>query len=179
MLKSQDQVAPDYTTNPRWVPQIQPPELHTESSGEKGHAQNPLEEEPLFLGIGSGGDESEPQQEILAESPTAAEFSIYDTAYQEEVERIRAAQGRTATVYLTRRVDDKKEYREDEHMVEAPHQSQIEGKAHEGFKGVLDRAREKQGDSDKHDEVENSDHTFSRIAHQALGNAKMPGKVVE
>lgn len=99
---------------------LEHPDWHWESSGDKGHAHDPLAEEHLFLGIGTGGYDDTleiPQNEIVAESPTAAEFSIYDLAYQQEVERIRASQGHHATVYLTRRVDGKKEYKADENMV--------------------------------------------------------------
>lgn len=128
-----------------------PPHLNKEDSGEKGHAQDPLAEAPLFLGIGAGGVDldsfdatEEPSLfEGVAESPTAAEFSIYDTAYQEEVERIRAAQGKSATVYLTRRVDGKKEYKEDKNMIDEPNPSAIAGGPREGLKAVLDRARDK------------------------------------
>lgn len=155
------------------------PELHSESSGEKGHAQDPLEEPPLFLGIGSGVDESleVPVYEIIAESPMAVEFNIYDTAYQEEVERIRAAQGHTATVYLTRRVDTKQAYKADENMVEAPKQFEIQGRAHEGFKGLLDRAREKEAELQGKDKVGGaSSRTFTDIAREALENTKATGK---
>lgn len=82
---------------------------HRESpDSEKGHAHDPLDMEPLYLGIGAGGQDnsSVPMEDVcVAESPTAADFDIYDTAYQEEVERIRAAQGHQATIYLTRRVE--------------------------------------------------------------------------
>jgi [calcium/calmodulin-dependent protein kinase] kinase len=153
--------------------QTQPAELHSESSGEKGHAHDPLEEPPLFLGIGSGADDSfEPPQDMVAESPTAAEFSIYDTAYQEEVERIRAAQGHSATVYLTRRVDGKKEYKADANMVEPPKQADVEGGVHEGFKGLLDRAREKQNKPQGDDKVGESNRAFAEVTHQALENTK-------
>lgn len=154
------------------------PELHSESSGEKGHAHDPLDEEPLFLGIGSGGYDSldVPPQELVAESPTAAEFNIYDTAYQEEVERIRAAQGHKATVYLTRRVDKKKEYKADENMIDAPKQSEVAGTAYEGFKGLLDRAREKQHEEPAIDKVGGTGQTFSEIATKALENTKAMGK---
>jgi [calcium/calmodulin-dependent protein kinase] kinase len=118
-----------------------------ESTGERGHAHDPMDEEPLWLGIGTGGEESElspPETEVIAESPTAAGFNIYDTAYQNEVERIRQAQGEAATVYLTRRVDSKKEYKDDKHMIEAPKAEEVVGKPHEGWKGLLDAARQKE-----------------------------------
>lgn len=119
--------------------------VHQESSGEKGHAHNPLDVEPPLLGIGLGGQESlsPPQVGVVAESPTAAEFSIYDTAYQEEVDRIRATQGQDATVYLNRRVDNIKQYVADENMVDAPKTSEVKRLPQEGWKELLNRTRQK------------------------------------
>ena len=161
------------------VPLTSPPESYSESSGEKGHAHDPMDHEPLFLGIGTGGDEhlEHTPHEIIAESPTAAEFSIYDTAYQEEVERIRALQGNNATVYLTRRVDSKKEYKADENMVDAPHQSEIRGGPHKGFKGLLDRAREKQSETPKKNTVSGNSQTFAELTANAIENTKAMEKI--
>lgn len=150
-------------------------------SGEKGHAHNPLDEEPLFLGVGTGGwDDNSlepPPRDIVAESPTAAEFSIYDTAYQQEVERIRANQGHSATVYLTRRVDNKKEYKADENMIDAPTQGEVEGMPHEGWKGLLDKARDNQDhivQPNKSVEKKTSmSNNFSSVAAQAVENTKI------
>ena len=155
------------------------PELHSESSGEKGHAHDPLDEAPLFLGIGSGGDDSldVTQQDAVADSPTAAEFNIYDTAYQEEVERIRSSQGHKATVYLTRRVDSKKAYKADENMIEAPKQSEIEGRPHEGFKDLLDRAREQHHEQPLAlNKGSGKGNILSDIAARARDNTKAMGK---
>lgn len=115
------------------------PDEQSSSQGEKGHAHDPLSEPPLFLGIGAGEDLAD---EGVAESPTAAEFSIYDTAYREEVERIREAQGREATVYLNRRVDGKNEYKGDGNMI---HKSEVvEGLlGAAGLRGALDKVKEK------------------------------------
>jgi len=160
------------------LPEIRHPEVH-----DKGHAHDPMDEEPLFLGIGIGGDDSleAPQQDFVAESPTAAEFSIYDTAYQQEVERIRAAQGAAATVYLTRRVDSKKEYKADDNMIKAPEGSEIEGKAREGFKNLLDKAREQKPDSltpglSRPDKIGGASRTLSDIATKAMENTKMKSR---
>ncbi|KAK6584576.1 hypothetical protein PZA11_002800 [Diplocarpon coronariae] len=148
--------------------------VHKEESGDKGHAHDPLDEEPLYLGIGSGGHDSleASPENIVAESPTAAEFNIYDRAYQEEVDRIRAAQGRTATVFLTRRVDSKIEYKVDENMVEAPHKGDILGGAKEGFKDLLDRAREKEIEPDKKESLAGGGNRFSELAAKARENTK-------
>jgi len=160
------------------LPEIRQPEVH-----DKGHAHDPMDEEPLFLGIGIGGDDTPeaPQQDFVAESPTAAEFSIYDTAYQQEVERIRAAQGAAATVYLTRRVDGKKEYRADNNMIKAPKGSEVEGKAREGFKTLLDKAREQKPDSLKPDlsrpeKVSAASRSLSDIATKAMENTKLKSR---
>ena len=81
----------------------------------KGHAHNPLEDH-LFVGVGAGSD-VDPDPPSLSESPPAADIDIYETAYHEQVERIRARQGRAATLFLTRRVDTKPEYKDDENMI--------------------------------------------------------------
>lgn len=149
-------------------------EIRRSESGEKGHAHDPLDAEPLFLGIGNGDPNSldAPPSAIVAESPTAAEFNIYDAAYQEEVERIRAAQGRSATVYLTRRVDKKKEYKADANMVEAPRAEDIEGLPHQGFKNLVDKAREKSGEPDLKDKVLSGGNRFSDFAAHAIENTR-------
>lgn len=154
------------------------PELHSDSSGEKGHAHDPLGEAPLFLGIGSGGqgDLDAPPEDVVAESPTAADFNIYDTAYQEEAERIRATQGHEATVYLTRRVDSKKEYNADKHMINAPKQSQVESMPHKGFKGLLDRAREKNREQPLAKDIGGTGQGFSDLASKAVGTTRAMGK---
>ncbi|TAQ90411.1 hypothetical protein B7494_g1248 [Chlorociboria aeruginascens] len=146
------------------------------SFGDRGHAHDPSDEQPHFFGIGAGGDDSlePPEVEIVAESPAAAEFSIYDTAYQNEVERIRASHGHSATVYLNRRVDSNKEYEKDENMINAPQDSQIEGMAHQGWKGHLDRVREKDVDSPLNVKTTES-RTLSDIATKAFTNTKALG----
>lgn len=101
--------------------------------GTRGHARDPLEEEFPYLFIGpstytgssqessddiesdatpifaepESTDEVEPQQ-IVSESPGAAEFDIYETAYRQELERIESDTypGAGAKVYLTRRVQN-------------------------------------------------------------------------
>jgi [calcium/calmodulin-dependent protein kinase] kinase len=148
-------------------------------SHEKGHAHDPLDEEPLFLGIGSGAADmlEPPPQEVVAESPTAADFSIYDTAYQQEVDRIRAAQGHSATVYLTRRVDNKKDYKADANMINAPSAAQVEGsQPHRGFKDLLDHARAKDDKPTAKDKIIATGGSFSDIASKALANSRVMGK---
>jgi len=153
------------------LPDLQHPDLH-----EKGHAHDPMDEDPLYLGIGTGGDSLEPPQNaIVADSPTAADFNIYDTAYQQEVERIREAQGHAATVYLTRRVDAKKAYKADENMINAPKDSDVHG-THAGFKNALNKAREKATEPPGENKVGGTGRTFTEIAAKAIENTKMMGK---
>ncbi|KAL9612731.1 MAG: hypothetical protein Q9167_002670 [Letrouitia subvulpina] len=88
----------------------------TDGDHGKGHAHNPLEDH-LFLAVGPGGSDAEPDPPTVSESPAAAETNIYETAYHEEIERIRSRSGSSTTLYLTRRVEKKKEYQEDEHLI--------------------------------------------------------------
>ncbi|PYH87581.1 calcium/calmodulin-dependent protein kinase [Aspergillus ellipticus CBS 707.79] len=105
--------------------------------GTRGHARDPLEEEFPFLCIGpstytgsSDVEKGHPESDhifeepdtvipaeptemdediIVSESPGAAEFDIYETAYRQEIERIRKRtvprQGTAPKMYLTRRVE--------------------------------------------------------------------------
>lgn len=82
----------------------------------KGHAHNPLEDH-LFLYVGPGGSDEPPDPPAVSESPAAAETNIYETAYSEEIERIRSRSGTGTTLYLTRRVEKKKELRDDANLV--------------------------------------------------------------
>lgn len=82
---------------------------------QKGHAHDPLEDH-LFVGVGAGSD-FDPEPASVSESPPAADIDIYETAYHEQVERIRARQGRAATLFLTRRVDKQPEYKNDNNMM--------------------------------------------------------------
>ena len=93
-----------------------PWEIEEGQDSGKGHAHDPLGEY-WFLEIGPGDKDDPPDPPAVSESPPAAEINIYETAYHDEVERIRVKQGKEATLFLTRRVDDKKEYQEDENMV--------------------------------------------------------------
>lgn len=96
--------------------------------GQRGHAHNPLEDH-LYLYIGpstfSGPSvlrdgrpstvaEEDEDIPIVSESPGAADMDIYETAYRDEIERIRAKieneeleGGKEPRVYLNRRVDEK------------------------------------------------------------------------
>ena len=139
----------------------------THSTGDRGHAHDPMDVEPLWLGIGPGLEETNapPEMPVCAESPTAAEFNIYDTAYQREVERIRRAKGQEATVYLTRRVDSKKEYQGLE----------VADQPHTGWKSVLDAAREKEKSMKKSLDEGLHGYTLADVAAHAVANTKAVG----
>lgn len=82
----------------------------------KGHAHNPLEDH-LFLAVGPYGADEPPDPPAVSESPAAAETNIYETAYSEEIERIRSRSGTGQTLYLTRRVEKKEEFRNDQSLI--------------------------------------------------------------
>ena len=97
-----------------------------DEAGRRGHARDPLADQ-LYLYIGPstfsgasgnadrrasfGPEGEEDDMLIVSESPGAADIDIYETAYLEEIERIRqrikdeGMDEEEATVYLTRRVD--------------------------------------------------------------------------
>ncbi|KAF7904568.1 hypothetical protein EAF00_001902 [Botryotinia globosa] len=159
------------------------PEFREQQSGDKGHAHDPLDEQPLYLGIGAGVGEdgdplNEPVQELIAESPTAADFNIYDTAYQQEVDRIRAVQGHAATVYLTRRVDHKKEYKADRYMKNLPNHAEMKGKIQEGWKGLVDRAQESKDERSLHEKLTEGHQAFSDLVSKAVENTRNLGRDV-
>jgi [calcium/calmodulin-dependent protein kinase] kinase len=95
----------------------------SESGGDKGHAHDVSDTEPLFLGIGTGArddfamDEASP--DVVADSPTAVDFDIYDRAYEEAVEeRLRAKSSHKPTLYLTRFVTEKEHFKKLENLVD-------------------------------------------------------------
>ncbi|KAI2470604.1 Pkinase-domain-containing protein [Annulohypoxylon bovei var. microspora] len=92
--------------------------------GEKGHAHDPTEKTPLFLGIGTGGHDdftkSDPPTDIVSDSPTGIDFDVYDRAFETEIKRIRSdkKKGRAKT-YLTKLVGEQEvdKYASDDCMV--------------------------------------------------------------
>ncbi|CAG8952048.1 hypothetical protein HYFRA_00000784 [Hymenoscyphus fraxineus] len=143
-----------------------------ESPGEKGHAHDPLDGEPLFFGIGAGEDVAldASSENIIAESPTAADFPIYVTAYQEEVQRIREAQGQTATIYSTRRVDDKKKLGTSEEVAKVPQLAMGLGLPSGALKTILAQSKE------DGDEKGNNNQSFSDLASRIVENGREKGK---
>ena len=110
------------TDDPEKFPPFERMHAHTsDDTGHRGHAHDPLEDQ-LYLFVGpstfagpSGNADRRPSfvpddddVPIVSESPGAADIDIYETAYRDEIERIRSRPRIEETepnVYLTRRVD--------------------------------------------------------------------------
>lgn len=72
-------------------------------------------------------------------------MDIYETAYQEQVERIRARQGKAATLFLTRRVERNPDFWKDEGLIRAQSEGPGSGGGEEkgGIGKMLELARKK------------------------------------
>lgn len=117
----------------------------------KGHAHDISEPEPLFLGIGTGYrddfamDEASP--DVVADSPTAVDYNIYDRAYEEAVEeRLRANSSHRPTLYLTRFVKEKEHFKKLENLVDESSAAMprildhVHASSHKFQQNVLDRS---------------------------------------
>jgi [calcium/calmodulin-dependent protein kinase] kinase len=123
----------------------------------RGHAHNPLDDF-LYLSIGPGARDdpsSDPSSDpsaadandefpTVSESPPASELNIYETAYHQEVERIRT-NSRSATLYLTRRVREPEKYEDDAHIIQGEPVEQPPGHHHQQsvLERLVDKARSK------------------------------------
>lgn len=75
----------------------------------KGHAHDVLDDQ-LYLNIGPGPANNDGAHDGIAsvcESPTNVNYNVYEQAYEQKVEEIQQNRGKRATVYLTRRVEQK------------------------------------------------------------------------
>ena len=117
----------------------------------KGHAHDPLSDH-LFLSVGPGPADTPPSSPtpntppalIVSESPPTAGIDIYEQAYHHEIERLRQQQGKSATLFLTRRVKEKEKYEADEHIIDgAPKAGGGEKKG--GFGRLVEKVKEKEG----------------------------------
>ena len=111
----------------------------------KGQAHNPLSDH-LYLALGPGGDSAPPSPPAVSESPPAAEMDIYETAYHNELERIRAKQGRSATLFLTRRVEEQERFKNDDFLIKGGSEG---SKPTSGFAKVLEQTRLKAAGANK------------------------------
>lgn len=119
----------------------------------KGQAHDPLSDN-LYLALGPGGNSAPPSPPAVSESPPAANTDIYETAYHMELERIRAKQGKSATLYLTRRVEGREEYQNDEGLVKGVPRASERSTPTSGFAKILEQARMKATKWDTPEEVE-------------------------
>lgn len=97
--------------------------LQQDENADRGHAHDLVGHEPLLLGIGTGArdafthDESTP--DIVADSPTAVDFNVYDRAYEEAIKRrIEAKPSRRPTIYLTKFVKETEYFKRMENLTE-------------------------------------------------------------
>ena len=105
--------SPSLPESPNTLRKVQSDPPDPELAGERGrgHAHNPLED-TIFLGVGSGSRQADGAAEddggfgdnSVCESPANDDINVFDTAYEEKVKDIHQNRGRSATVYLTRRV---------------------------------------------------------------------------
>ncbi|KAK5990249.1 Calcium/calmodulin-dependent protein kinase kinase cmkC [Cladobotryum mycophilum] len=101
----------------------------------KGHAHDVSDQEPLFLGIGTGARNDfvrdEPTPDVVSDSPTAVDYDVYDRAYEEAInQRVKATQ---PVMYLNKLVGGKDYFKNMENLVDEtsisppPMQAQGEG----------------------------------------------------
>lgn len=127
----------------------------------KGQAHDPLSDH-LYLALGPSGNSAPPSPPAVSESPPAADVDIYETAYHMELERIRAAQGRSATLFLTRRVEGMEQYQNDEYLV----RGQTDGsRPNSGFAKVLEQARMKAARGEMNSEAKEGDDDDEAMSH--------------
>ena len=131
----------------------------------RGQAHDPLSDH-LYLNLGPGGSSRPPSPPTVSESPPAAETDIYETAYRREVERIRASQGRSATLFLTRRVEQMEDYMKDQGLIKSE-----DGPASKGMSGLSkviaaarSKAEEDTSSEDQKDKQGKPDSTGSKAA---------------
>jgi len=130
-------------------PQDHRPPIHAATAPQpfihegKGQAHDPLTDH-LYLGLGLNGSSESPSPPMVSESPPAAEEpNIYETAYHHELERLRAERGKSATLFLTRRVEGREEYQKDDKLIKGDVGGGGGQRARSGFARVLDQARTK------------------------------------
>ncbi|GFP53996.1 hypothetical protein ACSS6W_001633 [Trichoderma asperelloides] len=110
----------------------------------KGHAHDISDQEPLFLGIGTGARDAfvtdEKTPDVVSDSPTAVDFNVYDRAYEEAInERMKQNQSSNPVLYLTKHIKEKEYFKKLENMVDEALVSQSPFKAAvENSKRLLD-----------------------------------------
>ena len=122
----------------------------------KGQAHDPLSDH-LYLYLGPVASSRPPSPPTVSESPPAAGTDIYETAYRREVERIRASQGRSATLFLTRRVEQMEDFMKDQSLIKTD--GSVNSKSITSLSKVISAARAKAEDDTAHEDrmLEKSD----------------------
>ena len=136
----------------------QPLDIEYPKNNGKGQAHNPLDE-LIMLEVGPFASDDPPDPPAVSDSPPASEINIYETAYHDEIERIRERQGSETSLYLTRRVEHKKEYQEDENLVGA---NAGRSGAQTGFAHLLQKVRQKDTASDETSEQQKATGTAAQ-----------------
>ena len=137
----------------------------------KGQAHDPLEDH-LYLSLGPGISSRPPSPPAVSESPPPAGIDIYETAYRKEVERLRAAQGRSATLFLTRRVEKMESSLRDHGLIQG--NSVPTPSKSKGFTKLIQAARAHAAEdvaSNSTDNRQEVDHDHDR---QAVAGASQP-----
>ncbi|KAF2181835.1 kinase-like protein [Zopfia rhizophila CBS 207.26] len=129
----------------------------------KGHAHDPLED-TLFLNIGTGEDSvpvSTSDQPIVSESPSNVDMDVYETAYQEEIQRIlKGKEGRRPTLYLTRHVENVKNIRDNEFIFDPGRV--VGGEVKVGLRTLVERAKKGVEDRGELQKLEGKEGLLSR-----------------
>lgn len=144
---------------------------YKDSAKDKGHAHNILTDN-LFLDIGPdpphpGHNPTSPDTYVVSESPSAVDNNVYEEAYQEEMRRILEQRGRSATLYLNRRVEHREDIKQHANVVRGKGRDMKDkgvaygkaggekaGRAKEKLGDLVRRAREKAGRDADADESE-------------------------
>lgn len=112
-----------------------------DDDNDKAQTPDTSEQEPtMFLGIGTGArdefarDESTP--DVVADSPTAVDFNVYDRAYEEAIkERMSANSTKQPTMYLNKFVRAKDQFKGLKNLVEGSNiPAQLRGSPSDGEK---------------------------------------------
>lgn len=94
-----------------------------EEGKHKGQAHDITDQEPPFLGIGTGARDAfatdEKTPDVVSDSPTAVDFNVYDRAYEEAIkERMKPDQSNNPIMYLTRHIKEKDYFKKLSNLVD-------------------------------------------------------------
>jgi [calcium/calmodulin-dependent protein kinase] kinase len=115
-----------------------------QTSTHTSNTPEPSQRQPLILGIGTGARDAFAQDDttfdIVADSPTAVDFDVYDRAYQEAVERhIKSNSTEKPTMYLTKFVRDTDHFRGVDNIVDGTNGSSVHAEPNPGLSSGADK----------------------------------------